>query len=66
MLQDPKGELDDYNWAIEYKPDFQTAYYERGTVKCQTGDKTGGCNDMNRAVQLGSDIAYKYMVEHCK
>lgn len=65
-LKDFKGEIDDYSYAIEYKPDYQDAYYKRGLVKYSLDDKKGGCEDLNLAVKQGSNLAYDYLIEHCK
>jgi hypothetical protein len=35
-------------------------------AKYETGDKSGGCNDLNQAVKLGSDEAYNSLLEYCK
>jgi hypothetical protein len=52
--------------AIEYKPDYESAYNERGMAKYEIGDKEGGCDDLNKAVKLGSDSAYSNLIVHCR
>ena len=64
-MKDTRGEIADYTLAIEYKPDYQQAYYQRGLVRCEIGDKWGGCDDLNKAMRMGSDLAYNYIIKHC-
>jgi tetratricopeptide (TPR) repeat protein len=65
-LNDNKGGLEDYSMAIEYKPDYENAYYQRGMIKYESGQEHEGCMDLNEAVKLGSELAYDYLITHCK
>ncbi|TRU19375.1 MAG: tetratricopeptide repeat protein [Microcystis aeruginosa Ma_MB_S_20031200_S102] len=44
----------DYNQAINIKPDYALAYYNRGNAKYDLGDKQGAIADYNQAAQLYS------------
>lgn len=47
--------------AIELKPDFGQAYYNRGYIYLQTGQRTAGIDDLSRAGELGVTQAYNLM-----
>jgi len=65
-LKDRKGEIDDYTMAIEYKPDYENAYNQRGMARHEIGDVLGCCQDLNQAVKLGCDVAYDNLNAYCK
>jgi tetratricopeptide (TPR) repeat protein len=65
-LKDYTGEIMDYTTAIEIKPDYQDAYYKRGMARYNREDRRGGCEDLNRAVKQGSNLAYDYLIVYCK
>ena len=47
--------ISDYNKAIQLKPDYADAYYNRGTTKHYLQDYTGAIADYNKAIQLNPD-----------
>ena len=53
--------IDCFNQAIELKPDFGPAYYNRGFVELRSGYRNEGLNDLSRAGQLGVVSAYNLM-----
>jgi len=64
-LQDYKGEIQDYNKAIEIDPNHAFAYYNRGLTKILLGQKDNGCLDLSKAGELGHAKAYEAIKEHC-
>jgi tetratricopeptide (TPR) repeat protein len=58
--QDYQGAFADYDRAIQLKPDYAIAYYNRGGVRSALGDKKGAISDFDRAIQLNSDDATTY------
>ena len=50
----------DYNQALSIKPDFATAYNNRGNAKSNLGDKQGAIADYNQAISLQPDYANAY------
>jgi Flp pilus assembly protein TadD len=53
------GSLDqaitDFNKAIELKPDYAKAYYNRGITNLLKGDAMVAVADFNKAIQLSND-----------
>ncbi|MFH0867356.1 MAG: tetratricopeptide repeat protein [Bacteroidota bacterium] len=64
-LKKAKEALNDYNKAIELKPDYADAFYNRGLCKQYLGDKTGACSDWDKAVVLGKPNV-KDMLNNCE
>ena len=52
--------IDDYDAAINLKPDFAPAYYFRGTVKRSLGQYKEAIEDYNTAIDLKNDFASAY------
>ena len=52
--------IDDYDAAINLKPDFAAAYYFRGTVKRSLGQYKEAIEDYDTAIDLKSDFAVAY------
>ena len=46
------GAIDDYNRAIEWKPDTPEVYYNRGQSKAELGNHAGAIDDYDRAFAL--------------
>ena len=61
-----KGEIEDFSRAIQYEPNFENAFTQRGLAKYKKGDRTGACLDLNKAVKLGSEDAYNFLIQYCK
>ena len=47
-----------YHKAIELKPDFGEAYYNRGYILLKSGHQTEGIADLSKAGELGIIPAY--------
>lgn len=47
-----------YNKAIELKPDFGEAYYNRGYIALKAGRSNEGVADLSKAGELGIIPAY--------
>jgi tetratricopeptide (TPR) repeat protein len=54
------GAIDDYNKAIEIKPDYAKAYVNRGNAKSHKGDLDGALADLNKAIEIQPDYAVAY------
>src|SRR5436190_1558054 len=50
------GALADYTRAIELKPDYARAYYNRAVLKKEKGDKAGAATDFKRAQKLDPEL----------
>lgn len=53
--------LQAFNKAIELKPDFGEAYYNRGYVYLYLGNKDAAFADLSRAGQLGIVPSYNLL-----
>jgi tetratricopeptide (TPR) repeat protein len=62
--KDVTGALIDYNKAIELKPDFADAFYNRGFCRQYMGDKDGACHDWDKSAALGKHDV-KDMLNYC-
>lgn len=60
-MQDMTSALSAYTKAIELKPDFGEAYYNRGYVYFKLGNKDAGSDDLSRAGQLGIVPSYNLL-----
>jgi tetratricopeptide (TPR) repeat protein len=49
--------LDNYNEAINIKPDYSYAYNNRAFVYLNTGNIESGCKDAKKACELGNCTA---------
>jgi tetratricopeptide (TPR) repeat protein len=58
----PAAPAAQFNKAIELKPDFAEAYYERGIAKQAKGDFDGALTDYSKAIELKPDafLAYEH------
>ena len=59
-LGDNKGELTDYNTAIQIDPQFAKAYSNRGVLKADLGDKKAAITDFDTAIRLDPQFAAPY------
>ena len=57
---DYRGAIADYDRAIELKPDYADAYYNRRISKSALGDYYGAIADYSRAIELKPDFAEAY------
>jgi hypothetical protein len=60
------GALEDLDLAIKLKIDYSSAYINRALVKYVTGDKKGGCKDLEKADALNNEKAYGLLEQYCK
>ncbi len=57
--------LKDFDHAIKLKFDYPSTYVNRAAVKMASKDRKGACEDLNKADQLGSNVAYKLIQQYC-
>ncbi len=57
---DPLKAIELYTKAIEFKPDFVAAFYNRGAEKSKLNDYEGELEDYNQAIKLKSDFSFAY------
>lgn len=57
--------LIDYNKVLSIDKDDLDALVNRAKIKINLNDKKGGCIDLSRAGELGSDEAYELIEEYC-
>ncbi len=50
-----QGAIESFNQAIELYPEFEKAYFNRGSVKFQMKDYQGAMTDINKVVELNPD-----------
>lgn len=55
-----RGAIEDYDQAIQLKPDFASAYNNRGIVRSELGDKNGEIEDYDQAIRLKPNNANAY------
>ena len=60
-MQDFTAAISCYTEAIEIKPDFGEAYYNRGLVYLQLGNKANGIADLSKAGELGILPSYNVL-----
>lgn len=60
-MQDYTSALAAYTQAIEAKPDFGEAYYNRGYVYLKLGNKDAGTRDLSKAGELGVMPSYNLL-----
>jgi tetratricopeptide (TPR) repeat protein len=69
-LHDYQGAIDDFNKVIRFwsgeKYQRSKAFYWRGLVKIDLGEKDSGCLDLSKAGKLGYAMAYEVMDIYCK
>ena len=59
-LDQYKAAIEDYDTAINLKPDFASAYYFRGTAKRSLGEYKAAIEDYGTAIDLKPDFARAY------
>ena len=60
-LQDYTSALNAFSQAIERKPDFGEAFYNRGYVYFQLGNRAAGSADLSKAGELGIVPSYNLL-----
>ncbi len=61
LMQDNTAAVSAYSNAIEAKPDFGEAYYNRGLVYLRLGNKEKGLADLSKAGELGILPSYNVL-----
>ena len=61
MIGDNSNALINYSKAIELKPDLGEAYFNRGLIYLQLGDKEKGTADLSKAGELGILPSYNIL-----
>ena len=64
FLRDHQGTIADYNMTIAIDPQDSNLWIQRGTLKIGLGDRNGGCDDLRKAVSLGSKTAKKSLLSY--
>ncbi|MFM6254977.1 MAG: tetratricopeptide repeat protein [Dolichospermum sp.] len=52
--------MDDFNQAIKFNPNDADAYYNRGNVRNELGDKQGAIDDYTQAIKFNPNYAQAY------
>lgn len=58
--------LADFNQAIAIDAEYGHAFYGRGLTRIELNDKKGGCEDLERALELGLGGARAALAMYCK
>jgi len=64
-LSDHDSAIADYSEAIRLNPSAADSYENRGRARLYLGDKKGGCLDLSKAGELGSEGAYDAIRKFC-
>jgi tetratricopeptide (TPR) repeat protein len=57
--------LKDLDMSLKLKFDYHPAYVNRAAIKMASKDKKGACSDLEKADQLGSQVAYRLIQQYC-
>ena len=60
---DMPGVVYDFHKAIEVDPHYAMAYYARGNLHFELGDKVAPILDLHKAGELGMKVAYERVVD---
>jgi len=66
LAKDFDGSIKDYDMVIELDSQYAFAYYNRGIIKIDLGQKKDGCSDLRRANELGDESAKAAILKFCK
>jgi tetratricopeptide (TPR) repeat protein len=58
--KDYQGAIEDYDRAIQLKPNYVEAYIDRGWAKGDSGDNQGAISDYTKAIELNPSYADAY------
>jgi len=61
-----KEGLKDLDYAIKLKFNYAPHYVNRAAIKLALKQPHEACEDLEKAEQLGSNIAYKYIQRYCQ
>lgn len=65
-IKDDKSAMADYAKVLELDPSFAAAYYHRGLLREKLGDRSGSCEDAQRAFQMGVEMARELVERACR
>ena len=65
-MGDFTGAIDDYTQVIKINPKDSDAFFNRASVKKESGDMKGACEDWRKAVDLGDEEAAKLLKKNCE
>ncbi len=65
-LGDTKGAMIAYNNSIKLNNEKEWAYFSRGLLNIELGNKEAGCLDLSKAGELGYSKAYEEISKNCK
>jgi len=57
--------LKDLDYSIKLKFDYASVYVNRASIRMASKDRKGACEDLTKADQLGSSVAYKLIQQYC-
>jgi tetratricopeptide (TPR) repeat protein len=57
--------LKDLDYAIKLKFDYPSTYVNRASIRMASKDRKGACEDLQKADQLGSSVAYRLIQQYC-
>lgn len=63
--KDFESAIRDFTVIIQLDPNNSSALLNLGIAKINFGNRTGGCQDLNHALQLGNKQAYELLRKHC-
>lgn len=66
LLYDYPGSIADFTKAIEIAPENAEAFHNRGLSKIESGEKESGCQDLNKARELGFAKADETIKKYCQ
>lgn len=60
-----KEAIADYNQALEIQPNYAEVFHLRGLAKYELEDKTGACDDWEKANTIGYSGVIDLIIEYC-
>ncbi len=63
---DLRGAIEDYTKSIELNPKFSDPYYYRGLIHLQVLLREKGCMDLQKAANLGHQLALRQYDKYCE
>ncbi len=60
FFEDYKGAIDDWTQVIKINPNYANAYYYRGVIRYELGDKQGAIDDYSQAIKINPNDALIY------
>ena len=60
FFEDYKGAIDDWTQVIKINPNYANAYYYRGVIRYELGDKQGAIDDYSQAIKINPNYHHAY------